>query len=149
MFLLKQDWRAFCVCGLILSLLCMHECHMLSHQINREIFTFFDFWQEEGFAAKLISLEHFLFYRLVCTFQSGEFVCVAVTGLTWTNFISVHSVVLQLAKNWWNYIQTNKRLERMLFIVTKHNAVYCDKTQHANFQGKPLFQAVKQHLNNS
>ena len=31
----------------------------------------------------------------------------------------------------------------------KKNAVYYDKTQHANFRGKPLFQATKQHLNNS
>ena len=31
-----------------------------------------------------------------------------------------------------------------LFII-----IYCDKTQHAHFQGKPIFQAAKQHLNNS
>ena len=31
----------------------------------------------------------------------------------------------------------------------KKNTVYYDKTQHANFQGKPLFQATKQHLNKS
>ena len=31
---------------------------------------------------------------------------------------------------------------------TKKNAVYCDKTQHANYRGKPLFQATfKQPLN--
>ena len=29
------------------------------------------------------------------------------------------------------------------------NAVYQDKTQHANFRGNPLYQATKRHLNNS
>ena len=31
----------------------------------------------------------------------------------------------------------------------KKNAIYYNKTWHANFQGKPLFQAKIQHLNNS
>ena len=31
----------------------------------------------------------------------------------------------------------------------KKNAVYYGKTQHANFRGKPLFQATKQPLNNA
>ena len=29
-----------------------------------------------------------------------------------------------------------------------NNAIYQDKTQHANFQGNPLYQATKQHINN-
>ena len=31
----------------------------------------------------------------------------------------------------------------------KNNAIYYDKKQHANFRGKPLFQARGQDLNNS
>ena len=31
----------------------------------------------------------------------------------------------------------------------KKNAICCDKTQPAIFWDKPLFQATKQHLNNS
>ena len=31
----------------------------------------------------------------------------------------------------------------------KNNALYCDETQHENFRGKLLFQAAKQHLNNT
>ena len=38
-------------------------------------------------------------------------------------------------------MQTHKRF--------KKNAIYYDKTQHANFLSKPLFQAIKQYLNNS
>ena len=29
------------------------------------------------------------------------------------------------------------------------NAIYQDKSQHANFRGNPLYQAMKRHLNNS
>ena len=29
------------------------------------------------------------------------------------------------------------------------NAIYEDKTEHTNFQGNPLYQATKRHLNNS
>ena len=32
-------------------------------------------------------------------------------------------------------------------IKVKKNAIYYVKTQHANFQGNPLFKATKQHLN--
>ena len=39
-------------------------------------------------------------------------------------------------------IQTHERLKRK-------PTIYYEKTQHANFQGKPFFQATKQHLNNS
>ena len=30
----------------------------------------------------------------------------------------------------------------------KKKAIYQDKSQHVNFQGNPLYQATKQHLNN-
>ena len=43
-----------------------------------------------------------------------------------------------------NGIQTHERLKNK----TK-NAVYQDKTQHANFRGNSLYQATKRHLNNS
>ena len=33
--------------------------------------------------------------------------------------------------------------------IIEKNAVYYNKTQHASFRGKPLFQANKQHLHNS
>ena len=28
----------------------------------------------------------------------------------------------------------------------QNNAIYCDKTQHANFRGNPLYQATKRHF---
>ena len=31
----------------------------------------------------------------------------------------------------------------------QRNAVYSDKTQHANFRGSPVYRATKRHLNNS
>jgi len=31
---------------------------------------------------------------------------------------------------------------------TNTNAIYDDKTQYANFRGKPLFEATKQRINN-
>ena len=31
----------------------------------------------------------------------------------------------------------------------KKKNVYHDKTQHVNFQNQPLYEAIKQHLNNS
>ena len=33
--------------------------------------------------------------------------------------------------------------------IIEKNAIYYNKTQHANFRGKPLFQAAKQLLHNS
>ena len=34
-------------------------------------------------------------------------------------------------------------------IQVEKNAIYYDKTQHANFRGNPLYQVTKRHLNNS
>ena len=31
----------------------------------------------------------------------------------------------------------------------RKNAIYQDKTQHANVRGNPLYKATKRHLNNS
>ena len=31
----------------------------------------------------------------------------------------------------------------------QNSAIYYEKTQHANFHGKPLYQATKRHLKNN
>ena len=36
-----------------------------------------------------------------------------------------------------------------LLFSAKNNAIYQDKTQHANFRGNPLYKATKPHLNNN
>ena len=42
-------------------------------------------------------------------------------------------------------IQAYKGLKKQ----QQQNVTYYDTTRHANFRGKPLFQATKQHFNNS
>ena len=37
-------------------------------------------------------------------------------------------------------------MQRLNTQKVQKNAVYKDKTQHANFRGNPLYQATKQHL---
>ena len=50
-----------------------------------------------------------------------------------------------------DYKEENKSETRVTATLKKKkkNAVYYDKSQHANFRGKPPFQATKQHLDNS
>ena len=58
-------------------------------------------------------------------------------------------ILLNRQKRWkWKFNFYSKDLDPNTQKVKK-NAIYYDKTQQMNFQAKPLFQAIKQHLNNS
>ena len=61
----------------------------------------------------------------------------------WCNHPGKLGLKKHLKEEWllafWNMIQTHKRFERMPLIRTK--------THSANFQGNPLYQATKRHLN--
>ena len=80
--------------------------------------------------------------QAVCARTSkGNDVCFAYTTRLSKRAFS-HQLTEAFRKNKrYHLLQTHKRLKRII------NAVYYDKTQRANFGGKPPFQATEEQLN--